>query len=166
MSAFTKNLATRIADAITEGTHTIQEICKSLNIGRATYYRWLQDESLKVGDETFEAYIKKAKDRARTAQKDIAISSFMKCLQGHSYEEVTTEMVHDKTGEQEPRVTHTKIVKKFTQPNAAVVIFAMKNYFPEEFKDKIEVEGTPLTYKEAFAIKYGKKPTEVPISEN
>ena len=168
MASFTKEVAERIGDAITEGTHTIAQICVAVKISRPTYYRWLQDETKIVDGVTFDTYIKSAKERGRVAQKDIAISSFMKTLQGYSYDEVTVERRYDpKDPDKEPEVYHTKTVTKHVGPHGTVVIFAMKNYYPEDFKDKIEVEGKELTYEQAFAIKYGKQPpNKKAVSQN
>jgi len=149
---FSKEIAEKIIEHRSQGLYTIEEICKKVGIGKRTYHNWRNKNG------TFGASLKSAEEEANQCRKEITICSFVKLLQGYDYEETHTEIVPSKTDPTDRTkavVRVRKIIKKHVPPSAATVIFAMKNYFSETFKDRFEID-TPLTFEQAYEIKYGK----------
>lgn len=149
---YSPDIALKIVNLRSEGRHTIEGICKQVGINKDTYHDW------KHTKPDFSDSIKKAEERANECKKEIVMSSFIKLIEGYDYEETHTEIVPSKTDPTDRTkaiVKSRKIIKKHMAPSPGAVIFAMKNYFPDTFKDRFEVD-TPLSFEQAYELKYGK----------
>jgi len=104
---------------------TDEQITKNMKIATSTLYEWKKkhseiSESLKKNKEIVDYEVENA---------------LLKRAKGYSYEEITEEMVFDKTiGEYTMRVT--KRVKKEVAPDVGAAMAWLKNRQPDKWRDK------------------------------
>ena len=136
---FNKEIAEKIVGFWRTGEHTISDICIACGISRETYYRW-KDKRASFGKQIAAADVERM-DRI----KEVATSGLMTLLRGKEFEEITTEYVEgkpDQEGNTKPKIKSQKKVKRIILPNAATVIFVMKNLDQENFPNVVSAELT------------------------
>jgi len=124
--------AERLCDLVATGDYNIEDICKQVGIHTQTYYVWQR------AHPEFAAAIKESRKRRLEAFTAMAKSGLAKILDVHTVEETTTEYLPDETGK--PQVRSQKITKKTFMPNAAAIIFTLKNRESEHWSDKQQHE--------------------------
>jgi len=133
---FNKEISAKIVAFWETGEHTISDICEATGISRETFYRWKKRPSF---EKALDGAYKKRMDNI----KGIATSGLMLLLRGKEYEEITTEYVEgkpDADGITKPKIKSQKKVKRIILPNAATVIFVMKNLDSENFPNTVSAE--------------------------
>ena len=133
---FEKEIAGKIIELWEVGEHSIVGICEAVNISRDTFYKWKKRAAFA---KALELANKKRMDNIQ----DVARSGLMTLLRGKEYEEITTEYVESKPdaqGNTKPKIKSQKKVKRIILPNAATVIFVMKNLDSENFPNTVSAE--------------------------
>jgi hypothetical protein len=104
---------------------TITQIAEGLDIPRTTFY-----ELLKTEPEFKEAYEKGVSNR-----KYMLEQALFKRAEGFQAEETQTVVTDDP---EKGRIVKNTVTRKNYVPDAVSLIFALKNMYPEKYKDKIE----------------------------
>lgn len=117
MGKFNQELTDKIVSLMEEDTYTVTEICKIMNIGRKTYYRWLQQ------DEEFRKAIDHAIESRNEKLAVLARKSLRTKLEGYTLTEVRTIYVPDENDESGWKIK-AKIVKEkeYAPDNRAIHI--------------------------------------------
>lgn len=114
------------------GGATLADFCKAMDIGRDTYYEWMEKPD-------FSDRIKNAKADFRSSQEERLVESLMNSALGYEAEEVKSEYSNDLlTGK--PKLKKQTRTKKHIQPNTGAAIFLLTNIAPEKWKNKLNTE--------------------------
>jgi len=149
---YSEVIVARICELVSQGRHTIADICKMVDISEAIFYKWREEKI-----EFFES-LKKAERKKLESIQEMAASGLAKLLNTHEYEEVHTEYEND--GDK-PKIVKQKRVKKIVMPNPTAVIFALTNRDPQTWKNRQDIESinintninsVPLTKEEMREI--------------
>lgn len=137
-----KSVVYTICELIETTGLSILDICKKVKIGRATFYRWKQDEACG-------AIIKKALETRNEVLAEIGEDSLMKKIQGYTVTEkkevkqlVGGEMVVVKSIE----------TTKFIEPDTTAIIFLLTNLRPDKWKRNVVDKEIVDNFKE-FILK-------------
>lgn len=126
---FTKKLL-KVAKEMFENGALDKEVCKACKISHTVFYEYVRD------------YPEFAE--ARKMGKKIAAcdpeSNLRKAAKGYDYEEKTIEVRINKNGEEEP--AYIKKVTKHVPMSVAANFILLKNYDPEEWKDRHEIDAS------------------------
>lgn len=112
----------------------ITEICSKVGIHHDTYYDWI-----KTKPEFSEAIKQADKQRLKTMKFE-ARKALFKRIQGYDRDEVKEEYGKDEKGE-ETLVKRTVITKHY-QASDTLIMYALNNTDPENFKHKEHVDHT------------------------
>ncbi|TGE08268.1 phBC6A51 family helix-turn-helix protein [Hymenobacter fodinae] len=139
---YDKKKAEQIVSLFASGDYKIADICKQVGIAESTYYKWKTDKS------EFSESIKNAQDARLEAFKGMARSGLAKLLDVYTVEESVVEYVDN--GQGKPKIKGRKVTQRVFMPNAAAIIFTLKNTDPDNWKDKQEIEHSdaPITWEE------------------
>lgn len=142
-------LAQLICEKYATNKYTIESCCDSEGVPYRTFNSWTTKGKKGYVAEVEEFYknaLDKKSETNRGELKEIALSSFRRLISGEEYEEKSTIIRVDPSGEGGQIREVKKTIKKI-MPNPASVIFALKNLDPEHFKDKqdINVSMDPFT---------------------
>lgn len=114
------------------GGATLKDFCKAMDIGRDTYYEWMEKPD-------FSDRIKNAKADFKASQEERLVESLMNSALGYEAEEVKSEYSNDLlTGK--PKLKKQTRTKKHIQPNTGAAIFLLTNIAPEKWKNKLNTE--------------------------
>lgn len=111
------------------------QIAKNIGIARGTLYDWME-RFPDISDA-----IKKGRAPVIVELED----ALYKAGLGYEYKEVTEEITQTGEGENAVQIKHRKEVTKHIPPNAAALIFALKNRRPDKWRDKTDIYD--LEYK-------------------
>lgn len=117
----------KICELIETTGFTIGEICKKVNIGRSSFYRWKQAGS-------YGTSIKKAIEVRNDHLADIAEDSLMKKITGYSVKESkkVKRLIDGRM-----KIVETSEVTKFIEPDTTALIFMLTNLRPDKWKRNV-----------------------------
>lgn len=117
----------KICELIETTGFTIVEICKKVNIGRSSFYRWKQDEA-------YGTSIKKAIEVRNDHLADIAEDSLMKKITGYTVKESkkVKRLIDGRM-----KIVETSEVNKFIEPDTTALIFLLTNLRPDKWKRNV-----------------------------
>lgn len=113
------------------GGATLADFCKAMDIGRDTYYEWMEKPD-------FSDRIKNAKADFKASQEERLVESLMNSALGYEASETKTEYTSDEHGNRRPK--KQTVAKKHIQPNTGAAIFLLTNIAPEKWKNKLNTE--------------------------
>ena len=122
-----------ICNLIETDTYTIVEICNIAKISKATYFRWMNENS------NFYDAVKKAEETRKNYVIVEAKKSLLRKVQGYTVQDKHTTYVETSEGR---KVKEEKVVEKFVQPDTAAIIFTLTNCDPVNWKNKHSAELT------------------------
>jgi len=123
----TPALRAKILELFEQDKYTEEEICNTVKINRKSLEHW------KKGDPTLKKEIEEAKAKFMKSLLGICKNSLRKMCDFWETEETITTMGTNEDGK--PYVKEVKKFKKTVAPNAACLIFSLKNADPTNFKD-------------------------------
>lgn len=140
MAKYNKKRVNHICDLISKDSYTIVEICSLSNISVETYYTWIETKP------EFSEAIKEAQSKFDKMLVAEAKKSMVKKIKGYTVQETKTVYSdsgkQDATGKQKPKIKEQTIIDKHFQPDTGMIIFALCNKDPENFKNKQSNEVT------------------------
>ena len=131
-SKYNDDVADKIFELFATGDLSVIDTCKAVGISTGTYYNWIRTKT------EFRDGIAYAKKLRLEAFASMAKSGLAKLLDTHTVEEVATEYVEGEDGK--PIVRSKKVTKKTFMPNAAAVIYTLKNRDSENWTDRQQIE--------------------------
>lgn len=136
MAKYSEKIKDKIVELFAAGDMYVDEICGTVGIGKNTFYRWKKEK------EDFRDALREVEEDRLDAIGEKAIGGLKQLLGGYTYDEITSEL--NEAGE----MVEKKIVTKRVMPNAAAVIFTLKNRKSADWRDKTETDitsaGEPL----------------------
>ncbi len=138
MNKFTKKVADKILELIRSDTYTIVEICRMVNISKATFYNWRKSNA------QFDEDVEAARDELREVLVCAAEKSLLKKIQGYTYDETRVVTIPgDKiNGVAQPKIKEQITVRKHVPPDIVAIIFTLTNREPETWKNRRITEVT------------------------
>lgn len=121
----------KICEKYATGEYTLESCCTSEGVAYRTFNRWITEGKFQIA-EVSERYIKACIEKTnayKTKIKRLAKTALEKKLEGYPVEELTYK------GKR-----LIKKVKKVHIPDTAIVIFALSNTDPENFKNRQEID--------------------------
>lgn len=136
MAKYNKKIVENICALIRADSYTIAEICEQVRISKETYYQWLKTKS------DFSDAIKKAEDEFNDLIVTEAKKSLIKMIRGYTVQEKRTVTADtgkkDDNGKPIVKVKEHVVTDKHYQPNPTLVIFALTNRDPDNWKNRQE----------------------------
>lgn len=132
-SIYTEELALQICEKLATTNKGIHAVCKDLNISAMSVFRWINDKSKKVGDETFsECYA-----RARELQQDLLAEEILAISDDGTNDTMTVTMPNGDVKDVEDREwTNRSRLRVDTRK------FLMAKLAPKKYGDRIQVDQT------------------------
>ena len=151
MAKYGKSITKRICDLIRADTYTIVEVCKMVNINRASYYAWLEEYP------EFAQAIKEAEnDRMQLFVKE-AKRSLLKKIKGYTVEETKVVSIPSKkvdaNGDPIPIIKEQTVKEVHIQPDTAAIIFTLTNGDAEHWQNRQYNEVAGKDGKDLFGNK-------------
>lgn len=151
MAKYGKSITKRICDLIRADTYTIVEVCKMVNINRASYYAWLEEYP------EFAQAIKEAEnDRMQLFVKE-AKRSLLKKIKGYTVEETKVVSIPSKKLDSEgnpiPIIKEQTTKEVHIQPDTAAIIFTLTNGDAEHWQNRQYNEVAGKDGKDLFGNK-------------
>lgn len=134
MARYNNSIKERIAGLIRADSFTVAEICKSVDISKDTYYRWLKEKP------DFSDAIKKAREDYEAGILVKCEKSLEKLISGFTYEEIKTVKVGEKVREE-------TVTTKLVLPNLGAIIHYQTNRNPEKWKNRQSISVKDETSK-------------------
>ncbi len=136
MAKYNKKIVDDICALIRVDSYTVAEICERVGIVKDTYYNWLKTKS------DFSDAIKKAEDEFNGLIVAEAKRSLVKMIKGYTVQEKRTVTADtgkkDDNGKPIVKVKEHVVTDKHYQPNPTLVIFALTNRDPDNWKNRQE----------------------------
>lgn len=136
MAKYNRKIVENICALIRADSYTIAEICEQVGISKETYYQWLKTKS------DFSDAIKKAEDEFNDLIVTEAKKSLIKMIRGYTVQEKRTVTADtgkkDDNGKPIVKVKEHVVTDKHYQPNPTLVIFALTNRDPDNWKNRQE----------------------------
>lgn len=162
----------KISELYSTDNYSIDECCKTQSITKTTFYDWINDDA--ELDEIYRTSIIEARNNYTSELKKRALRAFEKKLEERveenieyyfNLEEVETlvngQIIKEKVSVPKGLTKKTKKV----MPSDTIIIFALTNMFPDEFKNKHSVEVDEITNLSNDAINHKIKELEQKISD-
>lgn len=151
MAKYGKSITKQICDLIRADTYTIVEVCKMVNINRASYYAWLEEYP------EFAQAIKEAEnDRMQLFVKE-AKRSLLKKIKGYTVEETKVVSIPSKkvdaNGDPIPIIKEQTVKEVHIQPDTAAIIFTLTNGDAEHWQNRQYNEVAGKDGKDLFGNK-------------
>lgn len=127
-----------------------RDICKAVGIDECTYYEWLKTKP------EFSKAIKEADQKRLNTMAAVARQALFKKVSGYEVEEVTTEYIPGEGGK--PSIKIQKKTKKHISASDTLIMYALNNTDPDNFKHKEHIDHTSKGKKVGFD--YGGMTTE------
>lgn len=142
---YNKETTPEIAYKMKLARHTNNEIAKALGVCRQTFSRW-KSEFSELSDA-----LKRADKDGKSIRCRAIESAFDRMINGYTFDEKTYSAKFDENGEPGEMVL-IKIVTKYIAPIPAAVIFNAKNWMPERYKDRHDVQAEHTASKGLLEI--------------
>ena len=146
---YNDKIVNRICELIASDTYTVAEVCKLVNIHRATYFEWINTKP------EFADRIKKAQEARTEYFVAEAKKSLLRKIQGYTVKEQQVTTVgtgkYDANGREIAKIKEQRTVDKHFQPDTAAIIFTLCNGEPDKWKNRQATEVTGKDGKDLFA---------------
>lgn len=141
MAKYSKELENKLVSLIEEDTYTITDICKILNIGRKTFYRWRDDKP------EFAEAISTAMENREERMRLLARQAMKKRLDGYKLVETKTVYATNKNAEDgsEMYVKEYVVKDKYCVPDTSAIAFALSDGSRGAKKVAMESKSRPLS---------------------
>ncbi len=117
----------KIQNLLMEG-YSRSDVAKSLGISRSGLYKYMDDYP------EFKEFIEKSEQN----KKNLLKPAMLKTALGGYFVEEEKVIIDNSKGK--AQVVRKEITKRYIPPSVTMQIFLAKNYFPDEFKDRHEIE--------------------------
>lgn len=129
-SKYNDNVVDKILNLLSIGDYTIDDIAESVGITANTYYNW------KKSNPEFAQKIKEAKQKRIDNIRVVATRSLVRMIEGYTVEESRIVYVGKKD---KGKVKEEIVTTKYIAPMPAIVIFALSNTDPANWRNAMFV---------------------------